>query len=165
MSSSEKKPPNVPFKHFFPNISFVTSVLTGVSISASLSLSTQTTSLGHSDAETLHRLHSSAILFTWAACTNGVALMLSMLMQLLFTSPHFEEFSVSAPHKRRIRWVVGSAGWISLAFAASGIALSAEGLKVIDARAAAMLQWSLLGFGLPVLLLFLAVRIPQKCTC
>ena len=162
---SEKKGPNPPFKQFFPNISFVTSVLTNVCINVSISLSTQTTSLGRSDAETQRRIYSSAGLFAWAGCANGIALMLSLMMQLLYTSPHFEEFSVTPPHKNRLRWALGAAGWISLAFAASGIALAAEGLKLINTRAGAVLQWLLLGFGLPVLSLFLGVRISQKGTC
>ena len=86
-----------------------------------------------------------------------------MMMQLLFTSPHFEAFSVS--EKPKMRWVLGLVAWTSFAFAASGIALAAEGLKLIDARAGAMLQWSLLGFGLPIMLLFLVVEIPRECTC
>jgi len=158
---SKDKQPNVPFKNFFPNISFVASVLTGVATSAAISLAGQQSFLGRSDEDTLRKVYRSAVYFTWSACATGVALILALLMQLLFTSPHFEEFTLV--HKRESRWVVGVVGWLSLAFAASGTALIGEGLKMIDRQAGAMLEWMLLGCGLPVVVIWLVVRIPRKC--
>lgn len=155
--STSNDNPYVPFKNFFVLVSFVASVDMGLAVSASLSLTTKTSFLGRSDAKTLAAVNQSAIIFAWSACINGAAFVLSLLAQLLFTSPIFQDLVVRGPHNVITRWMVGSAAWGALALVAGGTALVGEGLKVIDEKAGAFLQWMLLAFGMPTLLLWIAV--------
>lgn len=155
-----KKPQNVPFKNLFPNVSFVSSVLLSLSTGAALSLPAQSSFFGRNDPAIFEAVHRSAMFFTWSACANGVALVLAMKIQLLFTSPHFEDFALI--HKQYMRWVIGAVGWLALGITASGVALLAEGLKVVDKRAGLVLQFLLLGFGIPILLLWIIVRWPWE---
>lgn len=147
-----------PFKHFFPNVSFIASILVGISTSAAISLPNYQTFFDRGDAKMLAQVQRSAFYFAWAACINGASLILSLIMQLLYTSPHFHEFATSDANKRTIRWIVGPVGWVSLLLSAAGMALVAEGLKVVQRQAGLTLQWFIFGFSFPVLLFWIGLR-------
>ena len=151
-SMMHQRKANEPFRHFFPNVSFITSILLGISVSASLTLPGQASFFGRNE------VRKSASLFAWSASINGGALVLSLLMQLLHTSPHFNALASSDEYKKPVRWIMGSVAWVSLLLAAGGMALVAEGLKIVQRQAGLALQWLLFGFCLPVLLFWATFR-------
>ena len=156
--TTERRTEKEPFKHFFSNVSFIASILVGMSTAAAIVLPSQQTFFGRDDPEMLAQLRQSAFFFAWAVCINGGSLILSLLVQLLYTSPNFHEFATSNDYKRTVLWIIGSVGWISLLLAACGMALVAEGLKVVQRQAGLTLQLLLLGFGFPVLLFWIVLR-------
>jgi hypothetical protein len=154
MSDQSKEP----FKHFFPSVSFIASILVGISTSAAISLPNYRTFFGSDDPKVLAQVQRSASFFSWGACINGGSLVLSLVMQLLYTSPHFHALATSDNHKRTVRWIAGSIGWIAILLGAGGMALVAEGLKVVERQAGLTLQWMLLGFCFPVLFFWIVFR-------
>ena len=147
-----------PYKNLFPNVSFIGSILLSISLVAAISLPSSRTFFGSDDAKMLARVYQSAFFFAWSACANGASLILSLLMQMLYTSPHFHTLATSNEHKRTVRWIVGTVAWVSLLLAASGVALVAEGLKVVERKAGLMLQWLLFAFCFPVLCFWIVLR-------
>ena len=147
-----------PYKNLFPNVSFIGSILFSISLAAAISLPSSATFFGSDDVKMLARVHQSAFFFAWSACANGASLILSLLMQMLYTSPHFHTLATSNEHKRTVRWIVGTVAWVSLLLAASGVALVAEGLKVVERKAGLMLQWLLFAFCFPVSCFWIVLR-------
>ena len=144
------------FRYFFPNVSFITSILFGISTSASLSLPALGSFFGRDETAEAEK---SASLFAWATCINGGALILSLLMQLLQTSPSFLEFASSnGTEGRLVRRAIACAAWISLLLAAGGMALVAEGLKIVQREAGFVLQMLLCAFCVPVLLFWIVFK-------
>ncbi|TDL20682.1 hypothetical protein BD410DRAFT_871262 [Rickenella mellea] len=161
MSHNARRPNNntVPFRDFLSLGSFVASIGIALSVSASSTLACSTTFMSRSDDATIASMNHSAILFTWAATVYGLALLLALLVQLLLTSPETVLMIQEGPKLRpHLRTTVAGSAWVSLMLVGAATALVGEGLKVVDRKAGATLEWALLGFGLPLLLLWITLR-------
>ncbi|TDL20684.1 hypothetical protein BD410DRAFT_363470 [Rickenella mellea] len=158
-SSPPPRPNNdtVPFKDFLSLGSFVASIGIALSVGASLTLACGTSFMGRSDDTTLASMKHSAILFAWSAIAYGLALVLALLVQLMLTSPETVLMIQEGPQlKRWLRTTVGGFAWIALVLVGAATALIGEGLKVVDRNAGSTLEWGLLAFGLPLLLLWMS---------
>ncbi|KAG8796521.1 hypothetical protein FRC17_007989 [Serendipita sp. 399] len=155
----------VPFAGFLDIVSFTASITIAVAVSASVTFATSGTFKGISldgsqtDAEvqrTLRQVADSSTLFAWAVSLSALSLTISLTLRLLLTDEDLTAL-VRREGRNPFRTFVGIGSWAAIGLQGASLAVIGEAMKVISKGSGKMIQWSLLGAGLPPLLIFIIV--------
>jgi hypothetical protein len=153
----------VPYKDFLHLLSFIAAVGAGLALVGSLTLACAASFLGLTDSNTLAYAKNTAVLFTWATSTYGVALFLSLAGQLLITGKGvLKALQDKSSPLFWVKTVLALIAWLSLGFVVAATALTGEGLKSMDGRAGAMLEWALLIIGVLILAVWIGILAQQR---
>lgn len=164
-----------PYREFLQITSFVASIGIALALSAAQTLANSTSFMGRTDSITLNAVNEAARQFTWSTSMFSISLILSMEAQLLLTSTRFRAVFLKFPkgpeaeglserelhfQKVRTEWMqstLAGMSWLSLLLATAGLAFVGQGMKPIVKEAGLTLQWALLGFGVPLFVLWVLV--------
>ena len=82
-------------------------------------------------------IYKASRIFAWGGALSAMALMASLTLQLLLTSPMMMR---GMHHHVLLRAMVASMAWMSVIVVGGGIVCVAEAIKVIDQRAGLAIQ-------------------------
>jgi len=151
------------YSQFLSLVSFVSSITFSIAVAASQQFATAQTLFGNPiqpNSELLNKVQTSSKFFIWGASLEAASLMLALVLQLVVTDE--EVVSYDRSKSGLVVKYVGYGSWFALLLIASGLALMGEGLKCILQGAGEMIEWSILVFGLPTLLLYAKLRVESN---
>jgi hypothetical protein len=156
-----------PCEDSLKQISFIASIGTGFTLSASVTLACSSTFKGATDNSTIALVSSTAEIFAWGGSAYAVALVASMIgiLTVEFKSVVKVLQKPKKEHPKAPHWtffiLYVLLAVVSLGFTAAGTALTGIGLNTLAGGSGTMLQWSLLAVGLPMIVLAI-VAIPVE---